>query len=122
MSAAFAQGPQALPLSRCRHRIIPGQTPLFTVGFGGESETAQMRVKRLVRLAVLERENGVMKDRAIDRDCRDWSWATLWLRRRRNDFVEKDLKTILYSLRGVRSALPRQDQGEPHAQADDFVN
>jgi hypothetical protein len=102
MSAAFAQRPQALPLSRCSHRIIPGQTPLFTVGFGGEPETAQMRVKRLVRLAVLERENGVMKDRAIDRDCRDWSWATLWLRRRRNDFVEKDLKTILYPLLAQR--------------------
>jgi hypothetical protein len=81
-----------------------------------------MRVKRLVWLAVLERDNGVMKDRALDRDCRDWSWATLWLRRRRDDLVDKDLKTILYSPGGVRSALLGQDQGEPHAQADDFVN
>jgi hypothetical protein len=64
----------------------------------------------------------MMKDRALDRDGRDWSWATLWLWRRRDDFVEKDLKTIFYSLRGVRSALPGQDQGESHAQADDFVN
>ena len=40
----------------------------------------------------------MMKNRALDWDGRDWSWATLWLWPRRNDFVEKDLKTILYSL------------------------
>jgi hypothetical protein len=65
-----------------------------------------MRIKRLVRLAVLERDNGMMKDRALDWDCWDLSWATPWLWHRRDDFVEKDLKSILYSLRGVRSALP----------------
>ncbi len=122
LSAAFALGPQALPLGRCSHWIIAGQTPFFTVGFRGEFETAQMRVKRLVQLAVLERDYGVMKDRALDRDCRSWSWATLWLWRRRDDFVEKDLKAIFDSLGGGRSVLPGQNQSEPHAQADDFVN
>ncbi len=101
LSAAFAQGPQALSLGRRCHRIIPGQTPLFTVGFGGEAKSAQMRIKRLVRLAILKRNNGVMKNRALDWDCRNLSWATLWLWRRRDDLVEKGLKTIFYSLRGV---------------------